>query len=259
MVRITELQNRQLSKLKPIKFKCDKKLGCIPKPLPNLTSFMVFIGLPRSGKTSLMVSLLTSRKPRIYRGVFDNIILVMPSHSIASLKHNPFKDLDENKIYNELNFENLSQIFEQIQEYADEDENTVLIIDDMTSELKNGDIQNLLAQIIQNRRHLHVSIWILSQNYLSIPLTPLRKLINYLIFFKPSSAKERNCVFDELAITIPKDDIVTVSKYIWDNSHSFMYLDVLNQKIYKKFNEIKLSNDNDNNAEENENESEESV
>ncbi len=38
------------------------------------------IGRPSSGKTSLVTSFFTSRK--IFRGVFDKILIFMPAHSL---------------------------------------------------------------------------------------------------------------------------------------------------------------------------------
>ena len=53
----------------------------------NAYSFDVIIGKPGSGKTSLLISFLSAKgSNKIYRKCFDNILLVMPSHSRNSLK-----------------------------------------------------------------------------------------------------------------------------------------------------------------------------
>ena len=49
--------------------------------------FTGFIGKPGSGKTSLVVSMLTGKKKkRIFRKCFHNLLLVMPTSSRESMK-----------------------------------------------------------------------------------------------------------------------------------------------------------------------------
>ena len=60
----------------------------------NNFGFTGVIGKPGSGKTSLVISMLTSKKEnRVFRKVFDNVLLVMPTCSRESMKKNPFKNL----------------------------------------------------------------------------------------------------------------------------------------------------------------------
>ena len=53
-------------------------------------------------------------KKKIYRGVFDNIIVIAPSNSLKSLKNSPFDELDADKVYNELDYETLETIYNKI-------------------------------------------------------------------------------------------------------------------------------------------------
>ena len=240
-MEIKEIPNRKLKNLKPVAMNCDHKLGAgIPPPFPSLTSFVVFCGPPRSGKTSLMVSLLTSRHPKVYRKIFDNIFLIAPESSMNSLKKNPFRDLAPEHVFHELNREILEDIADECAGLAEQEENNLLIIDDFAADLKRNDLQRQLARLIQNRRHLHLTIWLLTQNYTSIPLSPLRKLINFLIMFKPTSIVERDSVFEELVITVPKKDIVHVSRYIWDDPHDTLDIDIYTGNVYKNFNLIQF-------------------
>eukprot|EP00951_Prasinocladus_malaysianus_P018698 scaffold149921_cov15-Prasinocladus_malaysianus.AAC.2 len=61
------IEKRSDIKLRPPKFKCDVPIaqGILP-PLPNKSFFWGLIGPPGSGKTSLLVSLLTN--PGAYKG-----------------------------------------------------------------------------------------------------------------------------------------------------------------------------------------------
>lgn len=96
-----------------------------------------------------MVSLLSSWDA--FRKAFDNVHVVMPSHSAASLKKDLFKDHD--KMYDELTMDALEVILESAKSKAERKHNNLLILDDVTADLKNSDIQQLLKQIVFNRHH----------------------------------------------------------------------------------------------------------
>jgi hypothetical protein len=88
------------------------------------------------GKTSLTVSFLTQKKPQIYRKTHHHVIILMPANSIASMSKNPFKQLPDENIYNELNDLIINDIFNKIYGYCANNEKTLLYIDDMTADLK---------------------------------------------------------------------------------------------------------------------------
>ena len=155
-MKIQEIAAKIDSKEMPLpKLICDKDLCDIPPPLPGSDGVhfcLIISGKPASGKSSLAISLLTAKKDkRIYRGRFDHIITFVPSHSLKSLKENPFEDLDESKQNQELNEDNLQKAYELIQKYSNEDESTLLYLDDMASDLK----QNLKVQELFNRIVFH--------------------------------------------------------------------------------------------------------
>ena len=68
-------------------------------------------------------------------------------------------------------------------EYAKNQVDTLLLIDDYASELKNGDILKLLNTFVNNRHHLRLSVWMSVQTYKSIALSNL-KTINIIVMFK---------------------------------------------------------------------------
>ena len=170
-----EIHNNQAPKLKTPHFVVDHEFKHVEKPFPSVASYMVFVGTgkSRSGKSSLITSLLTSR--RMYRNAFHNVILCIPKHSFQSMSpaDNPFLALDKEKIYiiyiliyHNFSYDILEQIFNQIMGYAQEEEDTLLLIDDYASELKNGAVLKLLNSLVNNRRHLRLSIWMGVQTYM---------------------------------------------------------------------------------------------
>jgi ABC-type lipoprotein export system ATPase subunit len=145
MVKITETENDL--HITPPKMLCDVELGEIPQPMPDKAFFMMLIGSAGSGKTSFLVSLLTQKKPAIYRRVFENIFVVAPSHSLASIKSNIFRNHAQDKIFNELNPETLATIKSKVLIEASEGYNSLLIIDDQTVHLKAPHNEKLLKDL----------------------------------------------------------------------------------------------------------------
>lgn len=226
-------------------FKCDTLLdNNIPEPLPNTNFFMAAIGPPRSGKTSLCVSLLSQKNnrkkgiKRIYRGVFDNIICVCPPQSISSLRNNIFDDLEDSKRFDDLSVDTLSQIDAQLDQYKEEGEQTLLYVDDMATALKNKAVMETFNRFICNRRHLNLSVMLISQYLNSIPLKT-RKLISHLVMFKTNNNKEYKSIYEEL-ISISKDNFQRISRHVFRNPHDYMFIDVDYNTIYNGFNRIEI-------------------
>ena len=236
---IQEIENKKI-KLDLPSFICDSQLSKRDiSPLPNQHHFATFIGIPRSGKTSLSISLLQTKKPlKLYYKTFHNIIYVCPNHSRRSLKKNPFDDLADDKIYDDLTLESLEQIYEQIQEYSEDDENTLLYVDDCSSSLKDHEIQKFLQMLVQNRRHLRLSVWLISHNWNLIPLT-LRKLINIIYLFKPPNKKEFLNIFDEVLFH-DKKIMLEIFTHVYKNPHDFLLIDTEHMKLYRNFNLLVL-------------------
>ena len=161
----------------------------------NSYSMTAIIGKPGSGKTSLLISMLTRKgSKRVFRKVFDHILVVMPSSSRNSIKKNPFKNHDPGKLYEELDYDSITAIYAQLKANTDEGEKTLLVLDDVGAVLKDKEIGKLLRLIIFNRRHLKVHIVVLLQSYLSIP-KEIRKMITNCFLFKPSKVEMENfCV-----------------------------------------------------------------
>ena len=195
---------------------------------------MAIIGSAGSGKTSMMVNLLTS--PQAYKKAFHAVHVVMPSHSVASLKNNVFKR--HNKMYDELTFETLDHILETVKEDAEEKYNSLLVLDDVTASLKNNELQKMLKQTIYNRRHYRLSIMVLIQSYNAMPLD-IRKTISHFVAYKPRNKKEFTAIFEEL-IFLDKDTADKLQRYVFDAPYSFMFCDVNTNSIYKKFDLIQI-------------------
>ena len=196
----------------------------------NCHSTNLFLGRPGSGKTSLVTSMFKSKE--LFNKVFHNIYLIQPPHSRASMKDDIFDSI-KNK-YDELSYENLSEIISKIEE-EDSKYCSAIIFDDVTSSLKNKEIKKLLKTLVYNRRHLRVSIFFLAQTYLSIE-RDIRKLFSNLFVFKVAK-KELELIFDEL-VEQAKDMILPISKLVFNEKYQFLFINVDSGRMFKCWDEI---------------------
>ena len=164
-------QNIKAPKLQHPTFTVDHKLKEISPPFPSVHSYMVFCAASRSGKTSLMLSILNHRK--LYKKAYHTIFCIIPVHALTSISEdeNVLLDLPDDQIYNELDYDTLSEIYHRILHLSSEGYDSLIIIDDMMSALKNPQLLKLFNQIICNRRQYKVSIWCLTPVYNAINLS----------------------------------------------------------------------------------------
>jgi KaiC/GvpD/RAD55 family RecA-like ATPase len=244
-----EIKKNKKLVLPVTQFNCDGSLNDNLEKydmLANLNGFKftILVGKPASGKTSVLTSWMkTKGKKKIFRKVFDHVLVVMPSSSRNSMKDNVFKNHPEDKMFDELDHPTTTTISNMLLDASAEKETTLLILDDVGASLKNNDIQKQLRKILYNRRHLKVHVIMLVQSFLSIP-REIRKLVNNVIIFKPSKV-EFITLFDELFET-PKDDAMALMRYAFQKPHDFLFLNVDNQRIYQDYDELILHTENNN-------------
>ena len=224
--------------------RCDKPLH---KKLDKfeLTKFLnqhttnLLIGKPRSGKTSLLFSLFENKE--ILRKVYHKIYVFQPEPSRSSMKNDIFGKLPPDQLFNELNFENLDLVMDEIE--ATSDLNIAIIFDDVGASLKNFDTMNLMKKLIFNRRHLHTSVFFLVQTYYSIP-KDIRKLFSNIFVFRVNK-NELATIFDEIVEDKEMVDIThQISKLIYDKPYNFMFINTDTQRIFKNFDELIINGDN---------------
>lgn len=207
----------------------------------EITKFMnshetnLFIGRPRSGKTSLLYSFFKS--PKLFSKVFHNIFIFQPSNSRASMEDKIFDKIPEHQKYEELTFDNLNEVMQTIKN-EDKNFNNCIIFDDMTAYLKNNETLNLLKELIFNRRHLRCSIFFLVQTWLSIP-KDIRKMFSNVFIFKVS--KEEMKTISEEIIESKKKYIDEICKTVFDDKYKYLFLNVESQRLFDCWDEIIIS------------------
>jgi len=229
---ITEIPNEDLAVSK-IQMKCDKcitdaKGRSVAAPLMDTSHFYIISGASGSGKSNLIVNLLKSNKTtkdnkhkKSYRNMFNNIILVSPSaHTI--------KDSPLENISNDQKFDSISEeVFELVDSMTDdaiqENKHTLLILDDISSQLRMKENEKILNQLIKNRRHLNLSIWIVTHK--STDASPaLRSNANLIFLFRPKTTREIDTIQSEYMM-MSKQRADEIMNAAYKDRYDFLLLD----------------------------------
>jgi len=231
MIRIKKSDKIEIT---PPSFICDYELTDNLQNYPQFSHMNKFntsaiLGKPGSGKTSMLISILSQKgENSIYHKVFNKIYIFMPSQSRASLKKNIFEKHNPSRLYDELTLQNLQKVYDEVEQNSSNKHTSLIVFDDVGAVLKDKNIQLLLKKLSFNRRHLKVVQLFLIQSWLSVPLT-IRKLFSNLICFKPSR-KEWEVVVSE---TLEQDeDISDALLSLYKDPHDYLFISITNQKIY---------------------------
>jgi len=245
---IKEIEPETKIVVNKFKFSVDGFDESIPKPLPQQGGFAwLIIGKPRSGKTNLLLNLITKAHKNLNRK-FDRVYLWSPS--IATIETDPFELLPDDQKFEMLTLENLSSVLADIKESSDK---TLFVFDDVIADMRGkgkAQLENLLHKVFFNRRHLagkngSVSILATSQTYNKID-PKLRRTASHLAFFENKNKKELDTIFDEV-ILIPKKEFYDVLRYVYDRPFQFLFIDTTlpdNKMMFKNFNQLEVRSKN---------------
>jgi len=208
----------------------------------NRYSTSLFVGKQGSGKSSLVMEFLQD-KQCLYQ-VFDHIFVFLPSTSKSNIDgDSPYNKIPENQIYEELDIQNLTHVYQQIYDISTKNndlknenkERCLLIFDDVSSEFKNAELQAIFKRFIKNQRHLLLSTIFIMQSFYDMP-KQLRNICNNLFLFKMSKEVMYN-IFDEL-IELPKKDYDKLLKMVFQNEHDFMLINFNSKQIFRNYDRI---------------------
>ena len=205
--------------------------------LMNKHNFSLFLGRAGSGKSTLAISFLKS-KP-MFKNVFHQVLLFCPPNSRGSINGDFWgKHLEEHEIYDELNLENLQEAYDIAQANRDEGLKTLIVMDDVQKQLK-GDCEKLLLHMVSNRRHASLSIWLLCQNYITIP-RQVRQGLTDLFVFKCGKNEQNNLLNEQLEIS--HEVFEKLQQMLFKKAHEFLYINSLTGRIFQNWNELIIEN-----------------
>ena len=235
-----ELQPSEYESLSQVHMSCDRPLTEKPikPPFVNRSFAMCVSGGPGSGKTSLVMSLLKKARKKsdnVYYRVFSDIIWVCPSGSRGSIEGSPLQYIES--IYDELSFEVADKIDENKRKF-DRDKkhlhSQLLLIDDCGGDLKNH--TEMLNRLFMNRRHLNLSIIILTQYVTSLPRS-VRAQISMPVMFKPSP-QDRDTIHKEYTSGLSKEEWKHLSQFVWRDKHDFLIINRDTDEYYRNLQKV---------------------
>jgi len=224
--------------------------GDRPKQLSPFLPYVnmsLIIGLPASGKSSLIKSLLNGTKQdNLYNDVFHSVYYISPSGTMDL-------NLPEEKMIS-LADEPLERILEDIienesgQGEEDEHHHALIILDDAVNYINtNRNATNIFRKICYNGRHIlgkfsSLMTMLVSQKIKEISLA-IRSQANSIYFFN-STRQEKEVLRDEF-LPLDKQEANQLYEYVFDRPHNFLFVNLSmpkNIRNFKNFNQLKLEN-----------------
>jgi hypothetical protein len=209
---------------------------------------MMIVGAKRSGKSTLILSLLSS--PKLYKGYFGNIFMISPSVSDSKMRPLIQELQKENKFFTELNEANIQAILDMIKAEQDAIKMkekklkkklppvyNLLILDDVMADMPRSFKKNKITSLFMNARHYCLSTMIVSQVYKGIP-AQVRKQTDILYTF-PVVKKEKEAMMEDWDIPQGVFDCAFED----ESDHPFLTVNVVSKAhptFFRKMDEIEL-------------------
>ena len=160
----------------------------------------------------------------------------MPVQSRNSLKNNIFDKHHPDRLFDELTYENLQSIYNDIEKNSLNKKTSLVVFDDVTSSLKNNDIQQLLKKMSFNRRHLKLCQIFLIQSWIAIPLS-VRKLYSNVLAFKPNKIEWEKLVSE----CLERDkDTADALLELYEKPHDYLFININSQRIFYNQDEVNI-------------------
>ena len=176
--------------------------------------------------------------------MFDNIILTSPS--AHTVKDSPLENISDDQKFNSIS-EDMFDLVDSITEDAvEDDKHTLLILDDVSSQLRLKENEKQLTQLVKNRRHLNASIWIVTHKVTDAP-PALRSNANLIFLFKPKTLKEIDAIQSEFMM-MPKKEADELMKAAYKDRFDFMLIDTSLRSgsdfvFYRNYNKLIIQDD----------------
>ncbi|MAN64499.1 MAG: hypothetical protein CMI60_21415 [Parvibaculum sp.] len=165
------------------------------------------------------------------------------SPSAHTIKDSPLENLSDDQKFNSLNEDVFDMVMSLTDNAVEEGTHTLLILDDVSSQLRTKENEKLLNQLVKNRRHLNASIWIVGHKVTD--LSPaLRSNANLIFLFKPKTLKEIDAIQSEYML-MSKQQADELMKAAYKDRYDFMLIDTSLRSgsdflFYRNFNQLKF-------------------
>ena len=231
-----EVVDESKLQIKPSRQNIDNDLG-VPPPFPNKNSVIFVSGPMGSGKSTFMNNLFKATgKNRIYRKVFANVMYATPLEVFESEEDHVFKN--HKSVYHDLNQDMFDEVIQKAIETKAEGENSCLVLDDFSEQLKLKKTEYMLRKLINKHRHFKLNLVISALNQRSLAKN-LRSLIDVIVLFKPKSMVEMDNFGDEV-FGMNKKDTKDLFDYVFDKPYNFLMYNARTHTFYKNFDQLEI-------------------
>lgn len=231
-------------KLPKVKMQCDNAIDPKLEQIPAIkqcfakSNVTMISGGMGAGKSTFTIQMIKG----IFKGCFENIILIMPEQSFDSLndkdkmylKKHLVTDDGESTIYHEFDESLLDEIYSKLEENSSNKWNTLIVIDDYGAEFKRKPIELMLNRICLKNRHLRTTIFMLTQNYYMMP-KKIREICNNIVMFNTSKSQNQKLMHEQLDLN--ESEFNELMKLL-PTRHDYLLINLNYKKIYHNWNEI---------------------
>ena len=234
-MNIKEIKNKNYD-IFPVKMKNDCLIKDIKEPLPNNYGFaMLLIGQPNSGKTTLLLNMIQkTKKKNTYYKKFDAVYIF--SNSLHTITKNLF-------IPEKHQFHGIDELEETIEKIdLNKDDQTLLILDDVISDIKNVDY---IEKLFFNRRHLGGSISIILTSQVFNKISPkIRKCAASIFIFSTSNKQELESIYRNSVPILNFKEFIEICKYCFKkDNHQFLAINTQTNEFYHNMNKLEFETD----------------
>ena len=210
--------------------------------LPMGSRIFAIIGPKGSGKSSIILSLLTSKKSP-YRKYFKNILLCSPTAQYDD-KMKPLQEevAMEGHYWDSLTDGTAEEMIDELnrmnEAYTGKKKlQNLIILDDVTHSFPTGRKPSKISALFTNSRHLKTSIWVITHKYTSMP-TIFRNQVDAMFIFRTNSKMEIECFKRDL--NCDEDTFERNLQEATEEDHSFLYINMVGGKckMFKRFDRL---------------------
>ena len=211
-----------------MKEKPKKKPGNIHEMLPQPPFLMTVVAQRASGKTNMVIDLLTDDKK--LRGVFDLVFVWSTSYYHDSKWKNINIPCEEKMVFEKYDIDAIEDLFKTLQEIAKTKTMHVLFVfDDMIDQnVMHPQQMGTIEAIAVRGRHYNISVIMISQLYKKLS-GPMRVNSTNSIFFRIRNRNELEKVVEENQESLTKKDFLQV--YNQATKEPFSFLHINNQEV----------------------------
>ena len=194
-------------------------------------NFTIIAGKTGQGKTSLAINLLRNPLHKCYHNIYV-IIPEISLHSIAPKDNIFVNNIPEECVYHEYNEAVLEEIYQKLEEHANNNEFSLLLVDDMGALFrKQKEAEVVLNLMITKNRHLKTTIMLLAQNIYQLP-KKWREGTHNLITYNLGKS-QMNKIFNEFYDYSDKQYNQIMKQY--KNPHDWLLLNLKHKRLFYKF------------------------